>query len=130
MAGLSPKLPLRRDFTDGYALNKNFRDLVKQNFKMLLLTIPGERMMMPKFGVGLKRYLFELNTQANSNIIQTEIRTQVRRYLPYINLEIIDIQSSNTDPTISNNFLSVSIRYRIEPLGNLKDVLTVNIGDL
>jgi phage baseplate assembly protein W len=130
MAGLSPKLPLRRDFTDGYALNKNFRDLVKQNFKMLLLTIPGERMMMPKFGVGLKRYLFELNTQANSNIIQTEIRTQVRRYLPFINLEIIDIQSSNTDPTISNNFLSVSIRYRIEPLGNLKDVLTVNIGDL
>ena len=130
MAGLSPKLPLRRDYTDGYALNKNFRDLVKQNFKMLLLTIPGERMMMPKFGVGLKRYLFELNTQANSNIIQTEIRTQVRRYLPYINLEIIDIQSSNTDPTISNNFLSVSIRYRIEPLGNLKDVLTVNIGDL
>ena len=130
MAGLSPKLPLRRDFTDGYALNKNFRDLVKQNFKMLLLTIPGERMMMPKFGVGLKRYLFELNTQANSNIIQTEISTQVRCYLPYINLEIIDIQSSNTDPTISNNFLSVSIRYRIEPLGNLKDVLTVNIGDL
>ena len=130
MAGLSPKLPLRRDYTDGYALNKNFRDLVKQNFKMLLLTIPGERMMMPSFGVGLKRYLFELNTIGNSNIIEAEIRTQVRRYLPFINLEIIDIQSSNTDPTISNNFLSVSIRYRIAPLGNLKDALTVNIGDL
>ena len=130
MAGLSPKLPLRRDFTDGFALNKNFRDLVKQNFKMLLLTIPGERMMMPNFGVGLKRYLFELNTRANSNIIEAEIRTQVRRYLPFINLEIIDIQSSNTDPTISNNFLGVSIRYRIAPLGNLKDALTVNIGDL
>ena len=89
MAGLSPKLPLRRDYTDGYALNKNFRDLVKQNFKMLLLTIPGERMMMPSFGVGLKRYLFELNTIGNSNIIEAEIRTQVRRYLPFINLEII-----------------------------------------
>ena len=130
MAGLSPKLPLKRDYTDGYALNKNFRDLVKQNFKMLMLTIPGERIMMPSFGVGLKRYLFELNTIGNHNIIDTQIRAQVKRYMPFLNLEKIDIKSSNTDPELPNNYLSVSIRYKIQPLGNLKDVLIVNIGDL
>ena len=130
MAWLSPKLPLRRDYTDGYALNKNFRDLVKQNFKMLLLTIPGERMMMPRFGVGLKRFFFELNTLANHKLIETEIRSQVKRYMPYLNLEEIAINSTDTNPEIANNFLSVSIRYKIEPLGNLKDALVVNVGDL
>ena len=34
MAGLSPKLPLKANSIDGfYALNKNFRDVVKQNLK-------------------------------------------------------------------------------------------------
>ena len=38
MAGLSPKLPLQRDQVDGfYSLNKTHVELVKQNFKMLLL---------------------------------------------------------------------------------------------
>mgnify|MGYP003354002300 CR=1 FL=1 len=32
---------------------------MKQNFKILLLTNPGERVHFPKFGVGLRNYLFE-----------------------------------------------------------------------
>ena len=42
MAGISVKLPLFVSEFDGpYALNKTLKDTVKQNFKMLLLTIPG-----------------------------------------------------------------------------------------
>ena len=61
MRGLSPKLPLTRNSETGYSLNKTYRDMVKQNIKMLLLTAPGERIMDSNFGVGLKTYLFELN---------------------------------------------------------------------
>ena len=37
-SGLSPKLPLQRDFTDGYTLNKSYAEMVTQNLKMLILT--------------------------------------------------------------------------------------------
>jgi len=57
--GLSVKLPLYLDPDDGIGLNKTYRESVKQNFLNLLLTIPGERVMIPRFGVGLKRFLFE-----------------------------------------------------------------------
>ena len=60
MAGFAPKLPLARDTGDGFALIKNFENMIKQNLKMLVLTSPGERIMIPDFGVGLRRYLFEL----------------------------------------------------------------------
>ena len=56
--GLSPKLPLTKDPQDGYALNKEYVELVQQNLKMILLTAPGERIMEPEFGVGLRNYLF------------------------------------------------------------------------
>jgi len=55
-SGLSPKLPLTVSEVFGpYNLNTNFEDLAKQNLKMLILTIPGERIMDPNFGVGLRR---------------------------------------------------------------------------
>ena len=65
MQGYSPKLPLAYDSTqDGnYALNKTLIDTIRQNLKMLLLTNPGERIMMPNFGVGIRTYLFSEDTE-------------------------------------------------------------------
>ena len=40
MSFLGPALPLRRNFETGYKLIDNYKDLVKQNFKNLVLTIP------------------------------------------------------------------------------------------
>ena len=59
MSSLSVKLPITRNTIDGFAMIKDFQTLVKQNFKMLVLTAPGERVMEPEFGVGLRNYLFE-----------------------------------------------------------------------
>ena len=61
MAGLTPQLPLARDAINGYTLITDYKTLVRQNFKNLLFTIPGERVMDRDFGIGLKRYLFELD---------------------------------------------------------------------
>ena len=86
MAGLSPKLPLHRNFEDGYALNKTFKDLTRQNLKMLILTSPGERLMFPLFGVGLRRYLFRNADATTFSEIRNKINSQVRRYMPYVSI--------------------------------------------
>ena len=58
--GISVKLPLRVTGEDGaYALHKYLIGVVKQNFKNLVLTSPGERFMDPNFGVGAFALLFE-----------------------------------------------------------------------
>ena len=59
MASLSVALPLQVDDSDGFVMNKSIGAVVKQNLKMLILTIPGERVMEPNFGAGIARYLFE-----------------------------------------------------------------------
>ena len=59
MASLGIELPLVRDIADGYKTLKSFRELIKQNLKMLLLTNKGERVMIPEYGIGMNRFLFE-----------------------------------------------------------------------
>ena len=89
--GVSLALPLRMDSIDGaYALNKNIVTMTEQNLKMIVLTAPGERIMEPNFGVGVRNYLFQQNTSATAGIIRNRIEQQVKAYLPYV--QIADLQ--------------------------------------
>ena len=118
MPGLSPKLPLQRDQIDGfYALNKTHVELVKQNFRMLLLTSPGERMMDPDFGVGMRTFLFEQDAQILQDQIVSKINEQVKIYLPFIRVEEVNFFASSAGELDYNpNTLSVVIKYEIIPL--------------
>ena len=127
MPGYSPLLPLTTDPDDGIALTKTYQQVANQNLKMLVLTIPGERVMEPDFGVGLKKYLFEnAGPELNSSIRQ-KILEQVNKYLPYIEILGIDLNDSPSSAAArDHNILSVGIRYFVKPL-DLEDVLEVSL---
>ena len=87
MPGITPKLPLLVDSYDGhYKLIKDYKELVKQNFKNLVLTSPGERVMDPEFGVGIRNYLFEQDDLTLRSAIQSRISQQVSRYMPFVQI--------------------------------------------
>jgi len=116
-SGLSPQLPLVVDEVFGvYNLNTTFEQLAKQNLKMLVLTIPGERMMDPEFGVGLRKYLFELNNDNTYSEIDRNIRDQVQRYLSYIAIDRIEFQVPEGNLDLFPHNLSISISFTILPL--------------
>lgn len=118
--GISPKLPLTKDPQDGYKLNKSYIEMVKQNIKMLILTAPGERIMDPQFGVGLRNYLFRNNLPSLQEEIRSAILRQVNRYMPF--LEIEEVVFSNSDDTTSENGLFMKVFYRIVPLNIISSV--------
>jgi phage baseplate assembly protein W len=108
--GISAALPLILDEIDGpYRLNKTIPQVAAQNLKMLLLTNPGERIMMPQYGVGLSQYIFENDSPALGGDILGNIRSQVSKYLPYIFLEELTSSQIGT----SGNILSIQVVYSI-----------------
>ena len=114
--GLSPKLPLQKDPADGYALNKDYISLVKQNLKMLLLTAPGERIMLPEFGVGLRNYLFENSTQATYGRIESKIRTQVKKYMPFVEVRSVNFAEQQGQNLSSAASINLQVNFVIIPL--------------
>jgi len=109
--GYDINMPLRYDPVDGfYALSKTENARVKQNLKMLMLTAPGERIILPNYGVGLRNYLFELNPEIQ---IITRIQEQITIYMP--DLQVVNLQVKK-DQDIPNKFgqkntLFVKIEY-------------------
>lgn len=119
MYGISPKLPLMVDDLDGhYGLNKSVRDAIKQNFKNLMLTAPGERVMDQQFGVGLRNYLFENFTTEVGEAIKYKIYNQVKLYMSFIEINSIDLNQGIDDL----GTLSINIKYSI-PSVNVFDNL-------
>ncbi len=129
MAGYAVKLPIKKDSFDGYALLKDLRSLSKQNLKMVILTNPGERVMMPNFGAGIRRYLFENTEDQHVPFnMKDRITDQVRRYLPYIRINDVLVTNNykNVSIEMSSNTYSIVINYTILPL-NENDILSINL---
>ena len=73
----------------------NTRDQLKSNFLNLLLTVPGERINQPNYGVGLKRKLFENNLDEST--LLEDISNQTSFYMPEISLNSIKINQDIDD---------------------------------
>tara|TARA_R110000851_G_scaffold164880_1_gene309275 strand:- start:380 stop:790 length:411 start_codon:yes stop_codon:yes gene_type:complete len=72
------------DDTNMFKGTRTLKEQVKSNLINVLLTKPGERVMEPDFGVGLKFYLFEQNI--NLDNLKDKINDQINIYVPEISL--------------------------------------------
>ena len=123
--GISPKIPLTYDPLDGpYRLNKNLKEVVSQNYKNLILTMPGERVMVPDFGVGLYNYLHENMSGEVMDDLMERIVEQTQIYMPMVNLLSVNFITSDEEPSLLFNEVHVSIKYNILPL-DLEDELLI-----
>jgi phage baseplate assembly protein W len=95
------------------AFNQSFvtSDQVESNLKNLLLTKKGERLMQPEFGCGLQELLFEQNDTGLETRIEDVINDAVGYWLPYININSIDIQSDPAQRDVNRINVNVSYTY-------------------
>lgn len=119
-AGISPKLPIVVSKAGGcVGPNTTLSENTKQNLKNLLLTSPGERVMIPDFGVGIRNYLFENESTEVVAELQNRIATQVETYMPMIVL--VDLNVS-----IQEHVLNIRVVYGISGVLS-SDVLDLSL---
>ncbi len=130
MAGLSPRLPLMKSSIDGFETIKSINGLVAQNLKMLIMTSPGERVMEPEFGVGIRSFFFEPMRSDTFVRIQQAITAQVGLYMPFVSIINISFDSITDSPDnifdYDEHYLGLTLEYRIDSIG-VVDVLEILI---
>jgi len=97
---------------DTYQYLDEITDLIRQNVKTILLTCPGERIWMPTFGVGLRNFLFEFPTEELKEAITDKIKSQFKRYMPFLDINAIILTSGGQTEEV----LKIKIEYLIKPL--------------
>jgi len=118
-------LPVKRGKTGFFEQSFSSFEQAKTNLKNLLLTKQGERVMQPNFGTGLHSLLFEQMTDDFENKLTETITKSVGYWLPYINIEEVDIKMTdemkdmhradmNIKFTVGNQIETQEITFRIQ----------------
>jgi phage baseplate assembly protein W len=98
-------------------------DQAVANAKNLLLTEPGERVMLPTFGCGLKRVLFDQTTPETLAALETRIRNSFQTFLPYIFIQELNLVS---DPDKNAIYVKLGISLNESGFDTRTILLEVN----
>ena len=94
------------------------REQLKTNFLNLLLTVPGERIMNPNYGIGLKTQVFE--TSIDEISLQENINSKLAFWIPEIVVTKVVIQQD-----IDQYRVSINLNYSII-LDESEDSIQIN----
>lgn len=80
---------------------------IRESLHILLSTAPGERVMQPTFGCGLKKQMFENLTEGSAAILRDLIQRAILFFEPRITVEKIEIRDEN----LNEGVIGISIDY-------------------
>ena len=98
---------------------------VRESIRVILTTELRQRLLLPDFGSGLGRFLFEPNTAATRQQIQDQIRKALARWEPRISVEAVVVDPDPQDPvaavaTITYRLVATQSRERVQLSVTLK----------
>lgn len=101
--------PLQLNARGGLALVAGARD-IEQALRIILETLPGERVMRPEFGCRAKELLFSPRNAATESLLIQYVEQAIGRWEPRIELAAVEVLD-NGGP---EGAWYVAIRYRIK----------------
>ncbi len=84
---------------------------VVQSLLIILDTEPGERVMRPGFGCGLRRFLMRPNTAATRALIEREVRAALALWEQRIEVDSVEVLPHDREPAR----VDIHIRYLHAP---------------
>lgn len=82
------------DKGDFLRMTRNPQEEVRSNLIHLLLTRKGSRYYLPDFGTRLYEFIFDQNDSVTFNLIEEDIREAVKRFIPNLDINSIEVNSA------------------------------------
>ena len=91
----------------GRLLWAKYEEDVEQAIEIILRTSPGERVMEPAFGAGLRDYVFAGNSPVTHRRVEESVRRALVDFEPRITVEQVRARAADDEP----NLMEVEIDY-------------------
>ena len=85
-------------------------DKVEQSIWIILDTDPGERVMRPTFGCGLRRHLMSPNTTATRALIQHDVQLALANFEPRITVADLQVTPGDDPALVLIRIAYVNVR--------------------
>jgi phage baseplate assembly protein W len=106
LLGTGWAFPVRPDVVRGAVAYRGGAEKVREAILVILRTEPGERVMRPTFGCGLRRFLAEPNTVATRARIERDVTRAIEAWEPRVRLRQVTATAGD-DPSL----VLLTIRY-------------------
>ena len=102
-------------------------DQAISNLKNLLLTMRGERYIVPKFGTNLVQALFQPATPELKEFIINDITSAIAFWLPYIVIIELTVNTFEDDPALDTS-INVILKFSVDT-SNSEQSITIVASD-
>jgi len=100
--------------TGGFFTKTNGLETILSGFKQLLLTNPGERVMNPRFGAGLRKYVFEPSTPDLPKKIEREVTESLLAWAPNVIIKGLHVSVNSPEEKSGHNSVLVSLKVAMK----------------
>jgi Bacteriophage baseplate protein W len=86
--------------------------------RMILSTVPGERVMRPEFGCSMWEQLFAPLTASTLGLIEQAVREALERWEPRIELESVEAAGEQSTGTVH-----ITVAYRVRSTNDVRNLV-------
>jgi phage baseplate assembly protein W len=119
--------PFRIAAGSGQGAHVTYQDHVDQLIRQVLLTDPGERVNLPRFGAGMRRLLFAPMSSSLATTTKLIVTQALAQWIPtQIVVQDVTVVTSDKDASIPEGAIVVTITYQlVETRAPRQTVVTV-----
>jgi phage baseplate assembly protein W len=112
----------------GYFSKESGVNLIKGNIKQLLGTFPGERVMLPSYGLDLRQFLFEPLDSDLFQEIREKIRESISKNIPNIEITRLSVVSLSEIGYLGVPGIKISLSFRAKSDSSYNGDLEIRVG--
>ncbi len=120
------KTPLELDGTtdDFFVMHRDLGKQIRDNFRNLLQTNHGERMLLSDFGANLRPLTFELASEGGVTAALQRIKTATNKFMPFISLQTFEpLVLANEDSSVAK--IGARITYSVPSINIDNQVIEI-----
>jgi len=115
-------------FTRGYFCKETGLNLIKGNIKQLFGTLPGERVMLPRYGLDLRQFLFEPLDSDLFGEIREKVREALSLNFPYIEITKLSVIYLDEVNYSGIPGIKITLSFRLKDDFNQVGDVTIKVG--
>lgn len=116
--GTGWRFPVDTDHRGDVAASSAEED-IRESIRLILGTVPGERLMRPEFGCDIHEHLFSAATPATLNLIESSVEEALVRWEPRIDIESVDARTDDEEP----HTVLIEIDYHVRTTNSLSNMV-------
>jgi len=120
--------PLTANTNSGYFSKESGKALVRNNLKQLLTTNLGERILLPRYGLDLRKYLFQPMDNILFESIKQEILTAIARYAREVKVLKLGVYPLNEYGAEGLQAMQIKLSVQVKEIESTTFEVGVRIG--